>query len=255
MSFRSIWMLSLMSVVMTSQIAAAELKIVSAGAVQEVIEAFAARYGQSSGHTIALSFGTVGATIKKITSGEAADVVIVSTSAMGDLAKTGKLAGGSTPLGRVGMAVAVRDGAAVPDVSTLDAFKAALLQAKSIAYTDPAAGGSGGTYFADLLQRLGIADDVNKKAVRRGGGREVAQAVADGAAEIGITFISEIMPVKGVKVGAPLPAGAQFHNSYSAGVPATSNNAEAARDLIAALTDPAMLDRWSDAGFDPAMDH
>jgi molybdate transport system substrate-binding protein len=256
MSFRPFWMLSLMSVVMTCQTApAAELKIVSAGAVQEVLEAFAARYSQSSGHQIALAFATVGVTATKVRSGEPADIVIVSTAAMADLAKAGSLAGASTPLGRVGMGLAVRDGAAVPDVTTLDAFKAALLQAKSIAYTDPAAGGSAGTYFAGLLGRLGIADAVNNKAVKRAGGRDVAKAVAEGAAEIGITFISEIAPVKGVHVGAPLPAGAQFHNSYSAGVLAASAHADAARGLIAALTDPLMLERWSAAGFEPALDH
>lgn len=230
----------------------AELTILSAGAVQQVVEGFAVRDGGTGGRKFKLAFGTVGVTVKKIMSGEPADVVIVSTSAMDDLAKAGKLSGAGTLLGRVGMGVAVRDGAAVPDVSTLDALKAALLAAPSIAYTDPAAGGSGGAYFAGLLQRLGIADAVNKKAVTRNGGRQVAQAVAGGAAAIGITFISEIVPVEGVTVGAPLPEGAQFHNSYSAGITAASADVAAARDMIAALSGSSMRERWIAAGFEPA---
>src|ERR1051326_9399593 len=103
---------------------------------------------------------------------------------MGELEKVGNfLAGSRTDLGRVGIGIAVRDGAAVPDVATPEAFKAALVAAKSIAYTNPAEGGTSGIYFAGLAQRLGIGDAVKTKSELTKGGREAAIEVAQGRAE------------------------------------------------------------------------
>ena len=127
--------------------------------------------------------------------------------------------GSRTDLGRTITGVVVSEGAPVPDISTPEAFKQALLKAKAVAYSDPKAGGSSGTYFAGLLDKLGIADQVNKKAVLGKRGYEVAQAVADGRAEIGTTFISEALTVKGVKVVGPLPGALHNVNAYTAAFP------------------------------------
>src|SRR2546422_4935689 len=125
---------------------------------------------------------------------------------MGELEKTGKMMPGSrADLGRVGIGVTVREGAAVPDVSTPDALKSALIAARSVAYTDPAEGGTSGIYFNNLADRFGIGDAVRKKAVLTRGGREAAIEVAEGRAEMAIVFMSESAAVKGVKLAGPLP--------------------------------------------------
>ena len=108
-------------------------------------------------------------------------------------------------MAKVGIGVAVKEGAPLPDIKTVEAFKRTLLAAKSVAYIDPKAGGSSGIYFDGLLARLGIADEVRPKAKLKQGGH-VADLVASGEAELGVHQISEILPVKGVVLVGPLPA-------------------------------------------------
>jgi molybdate transport system substrate-binding protein len=231
----------------------AEIKVLSAGAVQSMVEALGREFERASGHTLDLNFNTAGAQRDRVKSGEAADLVILSESIIADLEKLGLFVPGSvTDLGRTVTGVAVREGAPVPDISTPEAFKQAMLKAKTVAYTDPKAGGSGGIMFAALLERLGIADAINKKAVLGKRGTEVALSIADGRAEIGTTFISEVLPVKGVKVVGPLPGELHTANTYTAAIPAGSPNRAAATALLRALTDPATAARWSAAGLEPA---
>jgi molybdate transport system substrate-binding protein len=145
----------------------------------------------------------------------------------------------------------VREGAALPDVSTVEAFKQAMIAAKSVAFTDPNAGGTSGIYMVSVLERLGIADIVKKKAVLQAGGKETAEAAARGEAEIGVTFISEILAVKGAKLVAPLPADIQDYTLYTTAIPKASTDPDGARALVVHLTSPAMAVRWKAAGFEP----
>jgi molybdate transport system substrate-binding protein len=231
----------------------AAINVISAGAVQSMVDALGREFERASGHVLDLTFNTAGSLRDRIKNGEAADLVILSQSIIGDLAKLGLFVPGSvTDLGRTVTGVAVREGAAAPDISTVERFKRALLTAKSVAYTDPKAGGSGGIMFAALLQRLGIAEAVNKKAVLGKRGAEVAQSVADGRAEIGTTFISEVLPVKGVKVVGPLPGELHNANTYTAAIHAGSAQRDVANALLSALTDPATRVRWVAAGLEPA---
>jgi len=231
----------------------AEIKVLSAGAVQSMVEALGREFERASGHTLDLNFNTAGAQRDRVKSGEAADLVILSESIIADLEKLGLFVPGSvTDLGRTVTGVAVREGAPVPDISTPEAFKQAMLKAKTVAYTDPKAGGSGGIMFAALLERLGIADAINKKAVLGKRGTEVALSIADGRAEIGTTFISEVLPVKGVKVVGPLPGELHTANTYTAAIPAGSASQATATALLRALTDPATRARWTAAGLEPA---
>ena len=231
----------------------AEIKVLSAGAVQSMVEALGREFERSSGHTLDLNFNTAGAQRDRVKGGEAADLVILSESIIADLEKLGLFVPGSvTDLGRTVTGVAIREGAPLPDISTPEAFKQALLNAKTVAYTDPKAGGSGGIMFAAMLERLGIADAVNKKAVLGKRGTEVAVSIAEGRAEIGTTFISEVLPVKGVKVVGPLPGELHAANTYTAAIPAGSANRAAATALLRALTDPATRARWLAAGLEPA---
>ena len=232
---------------------AAEIKVMSAGAVKSMVAALGAEFERETGHKLNLIFNTAGSLRERIKNGEVADLVILSESAIASLNKPGMFAPGSiTDLGRTVTGVVVREGAAVPDISTPAAFKQALLAARSVAYTDPKAGGSSGTMFAALLEQLGIAAEVNKKAVLGKGGHDVAVSIAEGRAEIGTTFISEVLPVKGAKVIGTLPGELHNSNTYTAAIPANAAAREGAMAFMRKLTNPADRDRWTAAGLEPA---
>jgi molybdate transport system substrate-binding protein len=229
------------------------IKVLSAGAVQSMVEALGREFERASGNKIDLIFNTAGSLRDRVKDGESADLVILSESLIASLDKPGMFVPGSvTDLGRTVTGVAVREGAPVPDISTPDAFVQALLKAKTVAYTDPKSGGSGGVMFAAMLDRLGIADAVNKKAVLGKRGAEVAASIAEGRAEIGTTFISEVLPVEGVKVIGPLPGDLHNANTYTAAITAGSASQATATVLLRALTDPATRVRWIAAGLEPA---
>lgn len=231
----------------------AEIKVMSAGAVKAMVVALGAEFERETGNKLHLVFNTAGSLRDRIKNGEAADLVILSESLIASLDKLGLLVHGSiTDLGRTVTGVVVREGAALPDIATPEAFKQALLKARTVAYTDPKAGGSGGIMFAGLLERLGIADEVNSKAVLGKGGYDVATSIAEGRAELGTTFISEVLPVKGAKVVGPLPGALHNANTYTAAIHAGSPRREAAAALLRQLTDPASRERWTAAGLEPA---
>jgi molybdate transport system substrate-binding protein len=132
----------------------------------------------------------------------------------------------------------VKEGAPVPDIGSVDAFKRALLAAKSVAYIDPASGGSSGIYLSGLFDKLGIAADIKPKAKLKQGGY-VAELIANGEAELGLHQISEILPVKGVKLVGPLPAEIQNYTTYAAGVGTEAKQPEAAHAMLKLLTGAA----------------
>jgi molybdate transport system substrate-binding protein len=231
---------------------AADLKVISAGAVRGLIAQIIDDYSRQTGQKFDFTIGTTGQLRNIIATGQHADLIIVSAPLMGELEQTGKLMAGSrADLGRVGIGVAVREGASVPDVSTPEALKQTLINARSIAYTDPKEGGTSGIYFNNLADRFGIGEAVRKKAVLTRGGREAAIEVAEGRAEMAIVFISETVPVKGIKLAGPLPGPLQDYSVYAAAIPASSTDVAAARAFIAALAGSAMAERWRSNGFEP----
>jgi molybdate transport system substrate-binding protein len=218
---------------------AAEIKVLTAGAYKQVLVALVPDFEKQTGHKLTVDNDTVGALSKRIEGGEAFDVAVLTPGAVKELAGKGKLVADSgSTLARVGVGVMVKAGAPAPDISSVDAFKRALLTAKSVAYIDPASGGSSGIYVAGLLDKLGIADQVKPKAKLKKGGY-VADLIASGEAELGIHQISEIVAVKEVTLIGPLPAEIQNYTVYAAGIGAGSKDAEAAKALIKALTGPA----------------
>lgn len=232
-----------------SHAGAAEIKVVAAGAVEEPFEKLAADFTRQSGNKVNAMFGPVGGMMNKLKGGEKADVIILSTAAMDELDKSSALVAGSrAELGRAVAGVAVRTGAPLPDISSPDAFKKALVSARSVAYTDPAAGGTAGIYMTGLLEKLGITEEVKKKSLLQKSGSAVADAVAKGAAEIGISFTSELMPNKGVKVVGPIPQSISLVVTYVAGVSSNSQQADAARAFITYMTSPAAHDHFKEAG-------
>jgi molybdate transport system substrate-binding protein len=230
-----------------------QIRVLSAGAVQPMVESLGAEFERESGHKLDVQFGTAGAVRDRLKAGEKADLAILSAAAIDALEKLGLFVSGSrTDVGRTVTGLAVPEGAALPDISTVDAFKRALLAARTVSYTDPKAGGSSGNFFVALLERLGIADAVNAKAVLRGRGYEVAEAVANGDADIGTTFVSEILTVKGARLVGPLPDEIANVNTYTGAVLAGSTEREAAAAFLRKLVDPATRGRWTAAGLEPA---
>ena len=231
----------------------AEIKVMSAGAVKSMVAALGVEFETETGNKLNLNFGTAGSLRERIKNGETADLVILSESAIAELAKLGLVVPDScSDLGHTITGVVVREGTRIPDISTPEAFKQVLLKARSVAYTDPSAGGSGGIMFSALLQKLGIADEINKKAVLGKGGHDVAISIAEGRAEIGTTFISEVLPVKGAKVVGPLPGELHSANTYTAAIHSHAASPEDAKAFLRRLTDPASRSRWTAAGLEPA---
>lgn len=227
-----------------------EVKVLSAGAMRSIVTDLAESFKRETGHTVAMTFGTVGQTRQKLTSGEPVDVVIMTDAAIDDVARQGAVLEGSrTDLARTGMGVGVREGAPRPDIATTDAFKAMLLGAKSIVYVDPAQGATSGVHFKSVLERLGIADAVKAKTQLVPGGYP-AEKVASGEAEVVVHQISEIVPVKGVVLVGPLPPDLQKVTVYSAGLATGARSADAARAFVAYLARPEFKAKLAAAGLD-----
>ncbi len=242
-----------LTLVMALRADAAGLKVISGGAFKQVLNALAAQYEKETGNKLDLSYRTVGQHLTLIKDGkEAFDVAVLTPEAIGGLAKDGKVVVGSrADLAKVGVGVVVKAGAALPDISTVEAFKRTLLAAKSVAYIDPAAGGSSGIYVAKLLERLGIAKQVNAKAKLIHGGA-VADHIAGGEAEIGIHQISEILDVPGVVLVGPLPDEIQNFTVYSAGLGVTAKDSGTASGLIKFLTGQHAVPIIKSKGMEPA---
>ena len=232
--------------------AAAEIKVLTAGAFKQVLLALLPDFERTTGHKVRVENDTVGALSKRIAGGEAFDLAVLTPAAVNDLSGKGKFVAGSrVNLARVGVGVVVKEGAPKPDIGSVDAFKRALLAAGSVAYIDPAAGGSSGIYVAGLLDKLGISGEVKPKAKLIPGGA-VAEHIARGEAELGIHQISEILPVKGVTLVGPLPAEIQNYTVYAAGIGAQAKEGEAAKALLKALSGPAAVDVLKSRGMEPA---
>jgi len=230
---------------------AAELNVVAAGAVRGIIGSMVDDYSRQSGTKFHLTVGPTGQLRKAIASGDPVDLVIVSAPLMAELEGTGKIAPGSRiDLGRVGLGVVVREGAPLPDISTPDAVKAALIKAGSIAYTDPKLGGTSVEHLMKFADSAGIKDEVTRKGVISTGGNDAAAKVADGKAEIAIVPITDIHAKEAKLVGG-LPEPIQLWTVYAAAIPKSSADPAAARAFVAAMTAPAMHDRWVKAGWQP----
>ena len=231
----------------------ATIKVMSAGAVESMLRAIGAEFERASGHRIEFVFNTAGGLRDRFLSGDIPDLIVLPDAAVQTFENEGHIRTGSrTPLATAVTGVVVRDGAPKPDISTVEAFKRALLAAKAVSYTDPTAGGSSGKVFAANLERMGIANEVNARAVLGKRGYEVAQAVADGRAELGTTFISEMLTVPGLQVVGPLPGELANRGTYTAGIPSRAASPELGRAFLQALTAPATRPRWQDAGLEPA---
>ena len=214
---------------------AAEIKVLTAGAFKPVVTAIAPDFEKQTGHKLVIDNDTAGALVKRINSGEAFDLVVLTPGALEPLGKDGKVVNGSVQrLAKVAIGVAVKRGAPLPDISSVDAFKNTLLGARAVAYIDPAAGGSSGIYLAQWFEKAGIADRIKPKAVLVPGGL-VAQRLVNDQADLAIHQISEILAVPGAQLVGPIPAEIQNYTVYAGAVSSNARDVDAARALLAAL--------------------
>src|SRR6476620_3525059 len=231
---------------------AAEVKVLTAGAFKQVVLALVPDFEKQTGNKVVVDNDTAGGLQKRIESGEAFDVAIITPAIVDGLAASGKIVPNSrVNLATVSIGVVVKEGAPKPDIGTVEAFKNALLAAKSVAYIDPASGGWSGIYDDKLLERLGIADQVRPKAKLKKGGY-VADLIVSGEAELGVHQISEIVPVKGAVLVGPLPKEIQNTTTYAAGLSAAAQNSEAAQALIKTFSGPAAATVLKSKGMEPA---
>jgi molybdate transport system substrate-binding protein len=237
--------------VMAGTASAADVKVLAALVLQDALDPLVAGYARDSGHRVTIAYSTVGAIRKRLAGGEHADVVVLTSDAVDAMARNGEVTA-HAPVAATLTGVAIRAGAAAPDVSTLDKFRAALLAAHSIAYTDPKTGGAFGTYLGQEFERLGLAQAVNAKAVLRRGSHEIVAAVAKGDAELGITFISTMLSMRGVEVAGRLPPPLLGREAFSAGVLRDSTAGEAATALVHALGSAEAARVWTAKGFEAA---
>jgi molybdate transport system substrate-binding protein len=234
----------------TADALAADLKVLSGGAVKAAVTELADTWGRETGNGVAITYATTGASLQKLAAGEPADVVILTTEAIDQLSTKGTvIAGTKADVARVGIGVAVREGAPKPDISTPETVKQMMLVAKSVAYMDPSKGGTSGIHFTKVLEEMGIASAVKSKAVLVDTGF-AAERVAKGEAEIVVHQISEILPVKGVSLIGPLPREIQKVTVYSAAVAAKSETQEAAKALIAYMMTPVARAKFAAVGLD-----
>jgi molybdate transport system substrate-binding protein len=228
---------------------AAELKLQVSNALKSSMEELAPQFEKASGNKLSITFGAAAEIKTAIEKGAPVDLAILTSGVTDDLIKEGKLtAAGRADIARAGAGVAARKGAPKPDISTTEAFKHTLLEAKSIAYV---AAGATAPYILSVFDRLGIADQVKPKLKPQPTSNPAAKAVANGEAELGITQISEILPYTGAELIGPMPPELQLYTVFPAAVAANTKEADAAKALIKFLTAPAAVAVLKSKGLSP----
>ena len=232
----------------TSAAHAADIVVMSAGAAKEAVLPLVEQFAKQSGHNVDVSFGTMGLIQEKLAKGDKADVLIVAAEVADAMQQAGTIVADSRrPLARTGVGVAVHQSATAPDISTPEAFKATLLNAKSIVMINPARGTSG-KHLALVYAQLGITGAMNAK-MQYGEGGTIVTPVGEGKVELGLHQISEILPVKGVKLVGPLPEALQKWTLYTAALTPSSAAPDAARELIAFMSSAAAQQVYLSKGF------
>jgi molybdate transport system substrate-binding protein len=228
---------------------AAEIKVLSAGALEPGMKAAAAEFQKSSGHSVNLAFNTAPQIRKRIADGEVHDVVVAPPAVIDEFAKSGKVGQDRANVGRVGMGVAVRPGAPAPDIASPEALKKSVLDAESLVFNRA----STGIYLENLLKKMGVYDQVEKKTTRYDDAAAVMEHVLKGKGrEIGFAPITEILlhRDRGLRLVGPLPAEVQNYTAYAAGVMAGAPATAAAQEFVRYLGTPAAKKVFVAAGIE-----
>jgi len=227
---------------------AAEIKVLSTQATEQSYRELLPLFEKASGHKVTTIFtGTLDAD-KRVAAGEQYDLLIMAQSSIDAHVKGGKVVQGSrVDLARSGVAVGVKAGAPKPDISSVDALKRTILNAKSIGYST----GPSGNYVLTLFERLGVADQVKPKLKQTATGVFVGSIIASGDVEIGFQQVSELSQHPGVDYVGPLPAEVQNYTTFSSGILSNAKEADAARALVRHITSPAAAAVFRKRGMEP----
>ncbi len=217
----------------------AEIKVLCSNGLKAVVEELVPQFERATKHKVTVTYALASTIKQRIDAGEPFDVAFVTPSVMDDLIAHGKIAADTRAvIARTGLAIAIRTGGRKPDIKTVDAFKKALLEAKSIVYAKE---GASGVAFTATIERLGIADNLKSKSKLTATGEEVGESLVKGESEFAILPVSEIVPLRGAEMLGPFPADVQTYIVMVAGASATSKQGSAARELIKFHTAPAAL--------------
>jgi molybdate transport system substrate-binding protein len=227
----------------------ATIKLFVSNSMRGVMNELLPQFEHKTGHKVEVSYDPAKLMMERIQRGESADLVIIGGGGVEELEKAGKIAAGTARvISSCGVGVAVKAGAPRPDIGTVEAFKSALLAAKSVAYTEH---GASGMYFAKLIEKLAIAEAIKAKAARQPGGL-VAEIVVAGKADLAVQQIPELMVVKGVDLAGPLPKEVQQTTVSSIGIFSSSKSPKEARALYDFLNTPEAKKVMKAKGHEPA---
>ncbi|HSP49647.1 MAG TPA: substrate-binding domain-containing protein [Pseudolabrys sp.] len=224
--------------------------MLSTHAAMGVLIELGPKFERATGNRLSIGYDPAKAVKRQIENGVTFDVAIVTRPVFDDLAAQGKILPETrADIGRSGLGLAVRKGAPKPDIATTEAFKRALLTAKSVVRSTE---GTSGIYFEKLLDRLGITETMASKIVLGPSGR-VAELVARGEADMAVQQIAELLPVTGAQYAGPFPPELQLYSEFAAGVATASKHREAAKAYIATLTTPEAIALFKAAGLEPIL--
>ena len=227
----------------------ATVRVLASNGVKSALEELRPQCERAIGHPLALQFNSTAAVKKRIEAGEEFDVAIITSEAIGDLIRQGKLTAGSrAELARSELGIGIRAGAAKPDIHSPEALKRALQEAKSITYPQD---GASRAYIEKMFDRLGIAADVKLRIILAQGSGPATESVAAGQAALVITLFSEIVPIHGVEILGPLPGEYHYDIRFGAAASVTTKNAEAVHALITFLTGPNAAPMFKAKGLEP----
>lgn len=228
---------------------AAELRLLSPRAMALALNEIVPKFESSSGHTVTMGYASAATLARRIESGEATDVAILSPMQNAELQKRGKIvAGSSVVIARVGFGIIIAKDAAKPDISSTGALKRSLVAASSIAVGDPVTSSSG-KYLVRLADRFRITGELTSKIKTYPSGFAALNAIAKGEAEMGLEVMSAAN-APGLELAGPLPAEVQSFNSYTAAIVSGANQVEAATELISFISSPASAAVMKAKGFD-----
>jgi len=231
---------------------AADIHVMSGGAPKEVLAVLTPQFEQQTGHKVHFTYVVISAIQQKLAAGEKPDLVLMPAPALEAQVKAGVIRDAPRPnLGIVRVGLVVREGAPKPDIATLDTFKKAVLEAKSVVHANPAATPSG-AHLAKVWEQLGIADAVKSKAIHRNALDGGLAAITKGEAELGLYPVSEIIHEKGVALVGLIPPEVQLNTVYAAGVLAANAAPKPALTFVNFLADPSHAHHWKEGGFAPA---
>ena len=231
---------------------AEEIRVLSPVAMRAAMPEIVAQFETSAGFKLKIEYATAGAVVDRVQKGDAADVAIASTAQIDALLGKGNIAAGTrTQFARVGIGVFVRTNAARPDLTSVDSFKRALLDAPAVGYGDPAKGGVSGTAMAALVEKLGMATDLKAKTRLYPDSQAVLTAVAAGEVSIGIGLTSDKVLAAGVDLAGGLPQQVQTFTYYAAGAVSGTKQQGPASKFVAYLTSPSAKTILAAKGFEP----